>query len=228
MAVTDEKTGEMPTPVVLAGFMLQDVGGPILDERPDPIRRRTVPRLQRSEEPRRSDRQLPEPAAEQAPFAVGHADGERVYVAGTTAGFYALDTEAISSNSNAAIAGGTAKCNRRSTIAAVDGVIDPAKLPDIANDCIPWPSTTIRGRRRFSPGARRRRQGAALSGPADQVALRRLSSGQRAADRHPQRGVRSGSSGARPQQHEARPAYVWLTDENGGCPLNYARMVSGI
>ena len=23
-----------------------------------------------------------------------------------------------------------------------------------------------------------------------------------------------------------RPAYVWLTDENGGCPLNYARMVS--
>ena len=23
-----------------------------------------------------------------------------------------------------------------------------------------------------------------------------------------------------------RPAYVWLSDENGGCPLNYARMVS--
>ena len=23
-----------------------------------------------------------------------------------------------------------------------------------------------------------------------------------------------------------RPAYVWLTDENGGCPLNYARMMS--
>ena len=23
-----------------------------------------------------------------------------------------------------------------------------------------------------------------------------------------------------------RPAYVWLTDENGGCPINYARMVS--
>ncbi len=25
---------------------------------------------------------------------------------------------------------------------------------------------------------------------------------------------------------KGRPAYVWLTDENGGCPLNYARMVS--
>ena len=25
---------------------------------------------------------------------------------------------------------------------------------------------------------------------------------------------------------KSRPAYVWLTDENGGCPLNYARMVS--
>ena len=23
-----------------------------------------------------------------------------------------------------------------------------------------------------------------------------------------------------------RPAYVWVTDENGGCPLNYARMMS--
>jgi len=23
-----------------------------------------------------------------------------------------------------------------------------------------------------------------------------------------------------------RPAYVWVTDENGGCPLNYARMLS--
>jgi hypothetical protein len=23
-----------------------------------------------------------------------------------------------------------------------------------------------------------------------------------------------------------RPAYVWLTDENGGCPLNFARIVS--
>ena len=25
---------------------------------------------------------------------------------------------------------------------------------------------------------------------------------------------------------KGRPAFVWLTDENGGCPLNYARMVS--
>ena len=25
---------------------------------------------------------------------------------------------------------------------------------------------------------------------------------------------------------KGRPAYVWLSDENGGCPLNYARMVS--
>ena len=25
---------------------------------------------------------------------------------------------------------------------------------------------------------------------------------------------------------KGRPAYVWVTDENGGCPLNYARMIS--
>ena len=36
MAITDEKTGEvLPKPRMLAGFSLQEVGGPPPDERPD-------------------------------------------------------------------------------------------------------------------------------------------------------------------------------------------------
>ena len=66
-------------------------------------------------------------------------DGERFYVAGTTAGFYILDTAAIAKNSNADLASGRA-CNLRSSNAWVDGkvgsVIDVKKLPAVAKDCI--------------------------------------------------------------------------------------------
>ena len=120
MAVTDEKTGEMlPTPVVLAGFMLQDVGGPILDERPDPTGLFADGRfLDFSDQKSRAGQTGNFQNRQQNKL---HSlsvtpDGERVYVAGTTAG--SSSTEAISSNSNAAIAGGTAKCNavRRSRL----------------------------------------------------------------------------------------------------------------
>src|SRR5207302_1154814 len=63
-------------------------------------------------------------------------DGERMYVAGTTAGFYVLDTEAIAHHTDAELAAGTAGCNQRSTIVSANGVIDPSKLPAIANDCV--------------------------------------------------------------------------------------------
>ncbi len=51
-------------------------------------------------------------------------DGERVYVAGTTAGFYVLDSEAIAHHTDAELAAGTAGCNQRSTIVSANGVID--------------------------------------------------------------------------------------------------------
>src|SRR4029450_4084297 len=63
-------------------------------------------------------------------------DGERVYVAGTTAGFYVLDSEAIAHHKDAELAAGTAGCNQRSTIVAVDDLIDASKLPALANDCL--------------------------------------------------------------------------------------------
>src|SRR5262249_56164142 len=63
-------------------------------------------------------------------------DGERVYVAGTTAGFYILDSEAVAHHKDAELEAGTASCNKRSTIVSVDGVIDPAKIPAVANDCL--------------------------------------------------------------------------------------------
>src|SRR5512140_1072389 len=47
-------------------------------------------------------------------------DGERFYVAGTTAGMYILDTEKIAHNTNAQIAAGGV-CNQHSTNAWIDG-----------------------------------------------------------------------------------------------------------
>ena len=88
-------------------------------------------------------------------------DGERVYVAGTTAGFYVLDSEAIAHHNDAELAAGTAGCNQRSTIVSVDGVIDASKLAAVANDCLhmvvnndPGPEGVSRVRR----VARRRRR----------------------------------------------------------------------
>ena len=63
-------------------------------------------------------------------------DGERVYVAGTTAGFYVLDSEAIARSTNAQLAAGTAGCNQRSTIVATAGGIDASRLPALAKDCL--------------------------------------------------------------------------------------------
>ena len=72
-------------------------------------------------------------------------DGERVYVAGTTAGFYVLDSEAIAHHTDAELAAGTAGCNQRSTI-VVGRRRDRCRRsfrrsPTIA--CT-WSSTTIR------------------------------------------------------------------------------------
>ena len=65
-------------------------------------------------------------------------DGERVYVAGTTAGFYVLDSEAIAHHTDAELAAGTAGCNQRSTIVSANGVIDPSKLPRSPTIACTW------------------------------------------------------------------------------------------
>ena len=120
MAVTDEDTGEMLTkPRVLAGFSLQDVGGPPLDERPDATGLFSDGRfLDFSDQKNRSGQPGNFQNREQNKL---HSlsvtpDGERVYVAGTTAGFYVLDSEAIAHHKDADLAAGRAGCSPRSTI----------------------------------------------------------------------------------------------------------------
>ena len=119
-----------------------------------------------------------------------------------------------------------AKCNRRSTIAAVDGVIDPASFPTSPTTASTWPSTTIRGEGVSRPRARRRdkaqRYLVLLTRSRFDVypPVNAQPTGTHSAVFVPDRPalVRGNT--------RQRPAYVWLTDENGGCPLNYARMVS--
>src|SRR6185436_1487647 len=140
LAVTDEETGEvLPRPRVLAGFSLHEVGGPPLDEKPDATGLFSDGRfLDFSEQKNRSGRAGNFQNREQNKLHSMSVtdDGERVYVAGTTAGFYVLDSEAIAHNTDAALAAGTAGCNQRSTIVSADGVIDGGKLVPLANDCV--------------------------------------------------------------------------------------------
>src|SRR2546426_9827635 len=120
MAMTDEKNGEMlPKARFLAGFSLQEVGGPPINEKPDATGLFSDGRfLDFSDLKNRSGRGGNFQNQEQNRF---HSlsisdDGERAYVAGTTAGFYVLDTEAIAHHTDAELAAGTAGCSQRSTI----------------------------------------------------------------------------------------------------------------
>jgi len=231
MAVTDEDTGEMLTkPRVLAGFSLQDVGGPPLDERPDATGLFSDGRfLDFSDQKNRSGQPGNFQNREQNKL---HSlsvtpDGERVYVAGTTAGFYVLDSEAIAHHKDADLAAGRAGCNTRSTIVSADGVIDGSKLAAIANDCLHMVINNDPGLKAFL-----------AAGASPQVKAQRylvLLTRSRFDVYPPVNALPTGTHSAvfvpnRPAQVKGntrgRPAYVWLTDENGGCPLNYARMVS--
>src|SRR5215470_13487426 len=140
MSVTDEKTGEMlQKPKVLASFTLSEVGGPPINEKPDATGLFSDGRfLDFSNLKNKSGQAGNFQNQEQNrlhSLSVSD-DGERVYVAGTTAGFYILDSEAIAHHKDAELAGGTAGCNRRSTIVSADGAIDPSKIPAVANDCL--------------------------------------------------------------------------------------------
>ncbi|HVH29255.1 MAG TPA: hypothetical protein VM818_21015 [Vicinamibacterales bacterium] len=231
MAITDEKTGEiLPKAKTLATFSLQEVGGPPLDERPDATGLFSDGRfLDFSEQKNRAGQAGNFQSRQQNKLHSMSVtdDGERVYVAGTTAGFYVLDSEAVAHNTDAALAAGTAGCNQRSTIVSVDGVIDASKLPSVVNDCVHMVVNNDPGLKAFLAS------GASAQAKAERYLV--LMTRSRFDVYPPINALPTGTHSAvfipdRPAlvkgNTKKRPAYVWLTDENGGCPLNYARMVS--
>jgi hypothetical protein len=231
LAVTDEATGEvLAKPKVLAGFSLHEVGGPPLDEKPDATGLFSDGRfLDFSDSKNRSGRPGNFQNREQNKLHSMSVtpDGERVYVAGTTAGFYVLDSEGVAHQTDAALSAGTAGCNQRSTIVAVDDAIDAAKLPSLANDCVHMVVNNDPGLKAFlasnaSAAAKVQRYLVLLTRSRFDVypPINALPTGTHSAVFVPDRPARvKGNT-------KNRPAYVWLTDENGGCPLNYARMMS--
>src|SRR5262249_6419693 len=132
MAVTDESTGEVFSKAkVLATFTLNEVGGPPINEKPDATGLFSDGRFLdfselRNKAGQRGNFQNQEQNRLHS-LSVSD-DGERVYVAGTTAGFYILDSEAVAHNKDAELESGNAGCNKRSTIVSVDGLIDAAKI----------------------------------------------------------------------------------------------------
>jgi hypothetical protein len=231
LAVTDESTGEpLPKARLLATFSLHEVGGPPINEKPDATGLFSDGRFldfsglknlagrpanfQKQEQNRLHSLSVTE-------------DGERVYVAGTTAGFYVLDSEAIAHHRDSELAAGAAGCNQRSTIASVDGVIDAAKLPAIANDCVHMVVNNDPGLKAYlasgtSPQAKAERYLVLLTRSRFDVypPVNATPTGTHSAVYVPNRPAQVAGN------TKNRPAYVWITDENGGCPLNYARMMS--
>jgi hypothetical protein len=231
MAVTDEDTGEvLMKPRVLASFALQDVGGPPIDERPDATGLFSDGRfLDFSELKNRAGRPGNFQNREQNrlhSLSVSD-DGERVYVAGTTAGFYILNSEAIAHHKDAEVAAGTAGCNQRATIVSTDGTLDAAKLPGVANDCLHMVVNDDPGLKAYlasnaSPTAKAQRYLVLMTRSRFDIypPVNAQPTGTHSAVFVPDRPARvKGNT-------KNRPAYVWLTDENGGCPLNNARIVS--
>jgi hypothetical protein len=142
-AITDEKTGAVLTePLFLASFTLENIGGPVRNERPDATGLYASGRF--ADYSHLTDQWGRPGASEPTMVNSLHSgtmsdDGERFYVAGTTAGMYILNTEKIGQSTNAEIASGRI-CNQRSSNAWIDGqvggVVDVRKLPEVANDCI--------------------------------------------------------------------------------------------
>jgi hypothetical protein len=232
MAITDEKTGEMLAKAkFLAGFSLAEVGGPPINEKPDATGLFSDGRfLDFSQLRNRSGRGGNFQNQEQNrlhSLSVSD-DGERVYVAGTTAGFYILDSEAVAHHADAELAAGTAGCSQRSTIVnGENGVIDASKLSALASDCVHMIINDDPGLKAYL----------ASNVPAQAKAERYLVLLTRSRfDVYPPiNGTPTATHSAvivpnRPAlvrgNTKNRPAYVWVTDENGGCPLNYARMLS--
>jgi len=231
MAVTDEDTGEMlMKPKFLAGFTLQEVGGPPIDERPDATGLFSDGRFLDFSDSKNGLGQAGnfQNREQNRLHSVSVTDdGERVYVAGTTAGFYVLDSEKIAHSRDAMLATGAAGCNQRSTIVSANGVLDASKIPQIANDCLHMVVNNDPGLKAFlasnaSPEAKAARYLVLMTRSRFDVypPVNASPTGTHSAVFVPGRPARVRGN------TKGRPAYVWLSDENGGCPLNYARMVS--
>jgi hypothetical protein len=142
-AITDEKTGEvLKEPIFLAGFTMEEIGGPVRNERSDSTGLYSSGRFadysQQTDQWGRAGGSQPS-MVNNIHSGTLSDDGERFYAAGTTAGFYILNTDKIAQHSNAELISGRV-CNPRSTNAWVDGkvgsLIDVRKLPEVAKDCI--------------------------------------------------------------------------------------------
>jgi hypothetical protein len=231
LAVTDEDTGEvLPKARVLAGFSLQEVGGPPVDERPDATGLFSDGRFldfshlkslggQAGNFQNRQQNRLHSLSVT--------PDGERVYVAGTTAGFYVLDSDAVAHHRDGELAAGTAGCNQRSTIVTGERGLDPSRIAQLSGDCLHMVVNNDPGLKAYlasnaSPQAKAERYLVLLTRSRFDVypPTNALPTGTHSAVFVPDRPaqVRGNTKG--------RPAFVWVTDENGGCPLNYARMIS--
>ena len=231
LAVTDETTGAMlPKARMLAGFTLQEVGGPPIDERPDATGLFSDGRFLdfSSSQNRLGQAGNFQNREQNRLHSVSVTDdGERVYVAGTTAGFYVLDSEKIATSTNAQLSAGTAGCNQRSTIVTAGGAINAAMLPALANDCLHMVVNNDPGLKAFlasnaPPDVKVNRYLVLLTRSRFDVypPVNAQPTGTHSAVFVPNRPARVRGN------TKNRPAYVWLSDENGGCPLNYARMVS--
>ena len=230
LAITDDDSGEMLRhPQVLAGFSLQDVGGPPLNERADETGLFGDGRFADfSSATNRSGR----PGNNQErqnnmlhSLSVSD-DGERVYVAGGNAGFYVLNSSGVAHARNGDLVRGTAGCNPRSTVASDRGVLDAARLGKIARDCLHMVVSDDPGLEAFLESD---------ASDAAKTARYLVLMTRSRLDVHPPFSSSTGIHSAvfvpeRPAQVRGntagRPAYVWLSDENGGCPLMHARMVS--
>jgi hypothetical protein len=232
MAITDEKTGEMlPKARFLAGFSLAEVGGPPINEKPDATGLFSDGRfLDFSQLRNRSGRGGNFQNLEQNrlhSLSVSD-DGERLYVAGTTSGFYILNAEAVAHHTDAELAGGMAGCNQRSTtVNDVNGAIDASRLAAVASDCVHMVINDDPGLKAYLASS--------VSGPSKAERYLVLMTRSRYDVYPPINGTPTATHSAvivpnRPAlvrgNTKNRPAYVWVTDENGGCPLNYARMLS--
>ena len=150
------------------------------------------------------------------------------YVAGTTAGFYVLNSEAMAHETRC----GAGRRARRAATALdhrrrSSGVIDAAKLPELAKDCLHMVVNDDPGLKAYlassaPPETKAQRYLVLLTRSRFDVypPINALPTGTHSAVFVPDRPARVRGN------TKGRPAYVWLSDENGGCPLNYARMVS--
>ena len=144
IAITDENTGAiLPTPITLAQFTLQDVGGPVRVEQPDATGLYSDGRFPDYSHLKDNWGTVIAPMKQQTNYvhqATFSRDGERIYVAGGLAGFYILNSEKIAGGKDADLAAGRAGCNFESTNVFVNNVIggdiDPRKLSQVANDCM--------------------------------------------------------------------------------------------